>query len=1397
MRTRRSKRGGGGSSTTSDSSSGDSRVNPGRKTRASAARGKGASSSRGGGRRGSPSSGRGRGGYAELPTSDEEDYYTSSESESLGTTTTESSGEKETDYTDIQQILSSRQTQEGEDGGYKRELQVRWKDLSYLHTTWEPEAEVERACARKEEGYSRAQISLRSKLKSFREKNGKGKGEDPGSAFAMGFDPDFITVERVIGRKFNKNTEVEQFYVKWKGLPYGEATWEEVEFCRQKGVGFEAALKAWRERKPIYELAKGVLGTRKKDPFSLCKFGSIKKRSAFQKYEATPDFLKIGDDKNELYAYQLEGLNWLEFSWQTGQNVILGDEMGLGKTVQALSLVASLVSRGCARPHLVVAPLSTILNWQREAEQWAPHLNVVNYSGNAEDRKVIYKHEFASAHAVGKKVPLSRRVKVHLILTTYEMVLQGGSELGKLEYGSMIIDEGHRLKNRASKLFGALTRFSCEQRVILTGTPLQNNLEELFMLMHFIDPKKFSYNQVDEFLEDFSDISTEDQIEELHKLLKPHLLRRMKRDVLKQLPPKKEQIVLVEMSHEQKDVYKALLMENFQLLSSKSKTKVSGLKNLLMDLRKCCQHPSLITKNFNTLSKRRIETFTKRSGKLELLERMLEKLFKGGHRVLIYSQFVLVLDMVQEWLEIKGIEPLLLDGSVKGKERQKAVDTFNSDKDGKYSVFLLSTKAGGLGINLATADTVIIFDSDWNPHNDIQAQARAHRLGQSKEVMIYRLVTRATVEERMVEVAKRKMVLEHLVVSKGGKEQTMKQEEIDDVLKYGVSELFQKEEDCSSPEAAGKDGFKGQGKSTTAQREIDAGREGGNKGKGVYYDDAALDKLLDRRLAWEQGDDDDEQKVKESQHLQAFKVANFEIQEGNFWEDVFQDMPKEAATEEELGKGKREKRRLDQAVVDWMNEAPSPKRGRGGGSTSEDQPKGMYDQEYDPSSSEESSTEEEEESGESKAKGAVKKDAGVLPHRPLSDGAIEDFQNLKTFSKSERKRYYSTLMRFGFDEQDEYRNFLYALPAKSADEVEAYKVFFMKYLMMNEDEFEYSEAHTTFVKESIHVDGNREAIATRIADLHLIKLKVEESKNNAREGGDVKRTHVFDLVPFRPNAGLAEAGWTPEHDVSVLEGVLKHGYGSWKSIAEDETLMYVELMSKLVPDPRMRPNWIMCRVRRHAKKLRASYSRDKGLRKARAALGQAEEEDDEPVIVHEKTAGGNTNIAGAASKDDDDGGDDDNDCVIVSESVRLPPASATGGGGGGGHPIGSLLPQTPTMAFRPLNVSTVPFSLPMFSLPPYGGAGQPLMNPVQQMMSYQSNLRQLAGQTGGGALAGLSALNGNALIMDINQMIRNGNQANSGAAGGETTTATATATPPLSNAYLSPPFNAFNAQRQL
>lgn len=349
--------------------------------------------------------------------------------------------------------------------------------------------------------------------------------------------------------------------------------------------------------------------------------------------------------------------------------------------------------------------------------------------------------------------------------------------------------------------------FETNHRLLITGTPLQNSLKELWALLHFIMPEKFQ--SWEEFEKDHEN-AAQKGYGKLHKQLEPFILRRVKKDVEKSLPAKVEQILRVEMTSIQKQYYKWILTKNYNALRKGVKGSTSTFLNIVIELKKCCNH-ALLTKpteyEAQSTHEDAVQQLLKGSGKLVLLDKLLIRLRETGHRVLIFSQMVRMLDILGEYLQKRHFPFQRLDGSIKGELRRQALDHFNAEGSQDFC-FLLSTRAGGLGINLATADTVIIFDSDWNPQNDLQAQARAHRIGQKNQVNIYRLVTARSVEEDIVERAKQKMVLDHLVIQRmdttgrtvldkksSSTTTPFNKEELNAILKFGAEELFKDEEE--------------------------------------------------------------------------------------------------------------------------------------------------------------------------------------------------------------------------------------------------------------------------------------------------------------------------------------------------------------------------------------------------------------------------------------------------------------------------------------------------------------------------------------------------------------------------------------------------------------------------
>ncbi|KAF1747765.1 hypothetical protein GCK72_024231 [Caenorhabditis remanei] len=476
-----------------------------------------------------------------------------------------------------------------------------------------------------------------------------------------------------------------------------------------------------------------------------------------------------GNPTMKLKPYQLKGLEWMVSLYNNNLNGILADEMGLGKTIQTIAFITYLMEiKKTSGPFLVIVPLSTIPNWQNEFDKWAPNVHLIVFKGNKENRKA--------------NEPVIKSGKFNVLLTTFEYVIREKALLGKLRWKYMMIDEGHRLKNQHCKLTEMLnTRFQCQRRLLITGTPLQNKLPELWALLNFLLPTIFSscstfeqwFNAPFEKTGEKVELTSEETmliIRRLHKVLRPFLLRRLKKEVESELPDKMEFVVKCEMSGLQKVLYKH--MQKGLLLDGKTNTGSRSLMNTMVHLRKLCNHPFLFNnvedscKSFWNSKFITATDLYRVSGKLELLDRILPKLRATGHRVLMFFQMTAMMTVVEDYLAGGTINYLRLDGSTKPDERGALLDKFNAPNS-KYFLFMLSTRAGGLGLNLQTADTVIIFDSDWNPHQDMQAQDRAHRIGQKAEVRVFRLITSNSVEEKILASARFKLNVDEKVIQAG------------------------------------------------------------------------------------------------------------------------------------------------------------------------------------------------------------------------------------------------------------------------------------------------------------------------------------------------------------------------------------------------------------------------------------------------------------------------------------------------------------------------------------------------------------------------------------------------------------------------------------------------------
>jgi SWI/SNF-related matrix-associated actin-dependent regulator of chromatin subfamily A member 5 len=482
--------------------------------------------------------------------------------------------------------------------------------------------------------------------------------------------------------------------------------------------------------------------------------------------------------QGKLRDYQLAGLNWLIRLYENGINGILADEMGLGKTLQTISLLAYLHEyRGINGPHMVVAPKSTLGNWMNEIRRFCPVLRAVKFLGNPEERRHIREELLVAG-------------KFDICVTSFEMAIKEKTTLRRFSWRYIIIDEAHRIKNENSLLSKTMRLFSTNYRLLITGTPLQNNLHELWALLNFLLPEVFSSAETfDEWFQISGENDQQEVVQQLHKVLRPFLLRRLKSDVEKGLPPKKETILKVGMSQMQKQYYKALLQKDLEVVNGGGERK--RLLNIAMQLRKCCNHPYLFQGAEPGPPYTTGDHLVTNAGKMVLLDKLLPKLKDRDSRVLIFSQMTRLLDILEDYLMYRGYQYCRIDGNTGGDERDASIEAYNKPGSEKF-VFLLSTRAGGLGINLATADVVILYDSDWNPQVDLQAQDRAHRIGQKKEVQVFRFCTENAIEAKVIERAYKKLALDALVIQQGrlAEQKTVNKDELLQMVRYGAEMVF-------------------------------------------------------------------------------------------------------------------------------------------------------------------------------------------------------------------------------------------------------------------------------------------------------------------------------------------------------------------------------------------------------------------------------------------------------------------------------------------------------------------------------------------------------------------------------------------------------------------------------
>ncbi|KAK7363624.1 hypothetical protein VNO77_05773 [Canavalia gladiata] len=541
--------------------------------------------------------------------------------------------------------------------------------------------------------------------------------------------------------------------------------------------------------------------------------------------------------QGKMRDYQLAGLNWLIRLYENGINGILADEMGLGKTLQTISLLGYLHEfRGITGPHMVVAPKSTLGNWMNEIRRFCPVLRAIKFLGNPDERKHIREELLVAG-------------KFDVCVTSFEMVIKEKAALRRFSWRYIIIDEAHRIKNENSLLSKTMRLYNTNYRLLITGTPLQNNLHELWALLNFLLPEIFSSAETfDEWFQISGENDQQEVVQQLHKVLRPFLLRRLKSDVEKGLPPKKETILKVGLSQMQKQYYRALLQKDLEVVNAGGERK--RLLNIAMQLRKCCNHPYLFQGAEPGPPYTTGDHLITNAGKMVLLDKLLPKLKERDSRVLIFSQMTRLLDILEDYLVFCGYQYCRIDGNTGGEDRDASIEAFNKPGSEKF-VFLLSTRAGGLGINLATADVVILYDSDWNPQVDLQAQDRAHRIGQKKEVQVFRFCTEYTIEEKVIERAYKKLALDALVIQQGrlAEQKTVNKDELLQMVRFGAEMVFSSKDSTITDEDIDRIIAKGE----EATAELDAKMK-------KFTEDAIKFKMDDTAELYDFDDEKDENK---------------------------------------------------------------------------------------------------------------------------------------------------------------------------------------------------------------------------------------------------------------------------------------------------------------------------------------------------------------------------------------------------------------------------------------------------------------------------------------------------------------------------------------------------------
>ena len=1001
----------------------------------------------------------------------------------------------------VEKVLNYRRKDDDDDSSptlEKFEFLIWWRGSAPYHATWEDWAGLkDRIGSKRVSNYMKSEIVKRWSVlhdpEESREEKEQASIDRNKNIESIAH---FQTVQRIVDEH---ETDVAlEYYVKWNQLEYKHCTWEPAELVEEIAPNELKRFQEQQRTPPI--IAKPT------KPYY--------RRQLTEYLQNQPAYIVNGT----LRDFQLVGISRMAMAWSKGINTILGDEMGLGKTVQTVSLMSWLKNEcDIPGPFLVVAPKGVIGAWEDTLDNWTPDLHWVTYMGDPESRDIIEQRDLF----VNPANPT--HIKANVILTTPEMFSTGANTFKSIRWQFLAVDEAHRLKNHNNKLYDEFMKQDVASRLLITGTPFQNDHKELVALLSFLQPEQGLENKYDFNTTDVQKQAA--QIEDLRTKLRLHLIRRVKEEVASDLPPKTEKIIRVELADMQLEYYKNILTRNYQALAQASNGAKIGLNNIMIELKKASIHPYLfdgVEEHYlqgETSHPEILRGLIANSGKMMLLDQLLTKLKSEGHRVLVFSGFVGMLDVLSQYMRRRDHKFQRLDGQTATNARNAAMSHFNAHESDDF-VFLLSTRAGGLGINLYTADTVILFDSDWNPQMDLQAMARAHRIGQKKPVTVYRFVSRDTVEEEILERARNKLLLEYVTIERGYTDEQTKEYRKTMAAHGANSEEAKNAEDISRI-------LRKRGQKMFEQES--------NQKKLEDLDiNAVLEGAEEQRTEQPQGVGG----MNDEEFLRSFTYTDVDVNLD--WDQIIPKADRDRIVEDEEKKKREEQARRDE---EYVRSLTMPRKSKARAETERNH-RAAKDKAKDKAQEKAASTAvSDEDPDDDDDDGDSEKE--LDPKRALNDKEARDLvQAFQTYG------YFD-------DRQDDIIRMAH-LQNRDIDVIKATVEEFLDIARNKIDEHNKQQQVRTEKGEKLGSKKNQKAVMFE----HRSQQRLNADTLLRRPYELRLLKEVVDDVTDIPNFKITEAikgndfdvEWGPREDGMLAIGVVRHGFGKWREIEDDTEL---------------------------------------------------------------------------------------------------------------------------------------------------------------------------------------------------------------------------------------------------